>query len=368
MATQLDILALEPFYGGMRRIMLETMLKRSRHRWTVLKLPPRRIERRLSAASVWFSELLSRHFTGSIDLLFTSEALNLADLYRLHPELVKKPSVVYFHNNQLPDEDGPQGPLDLVNLNTAMAAGEIWFNSLYHLRTFLSRATAVVNRHHEIAGQNPVATMAGKAHLMPPPVDTSILGELVSKEVIQRSKRNIFLETRDAELKLLNSTFGMLQRRGENFKLYTVGPVEGLVQDIPRVALAENDDAAHCRALLECGIFLSAKIGTPFDHLAVRALASGAWALCPQDAVYRELMPEVMHSPCLYEYAPDTLAGRLQDHWHLEHEHNYEYPLSELLRRYDPDVACKMIDDRLEEMVIAHSVLGGPGSHTPGSR
>ncbi|HMB96509.1 MAG TPA: DUF3524 domain-containing protein, partial [Tepidisphaeraceae bacterium] len=89
MSTQLDILALEPFYGGIRRLMLETIIRCSRHRWTLLKLPPRRIERRLSAASVWFAELLSRHWTGSIDLLFTSEALNLADLYRLHPELMQ---------------------------------------------------------------------------------------------------------------------------------------------------------------------------------------------------------------------------------------------------------------------------------------
>lgn len=362
MPTQLDILALEPFYGGMRRIMLETMMKRSRHRWTVLKLPPRRIERRLSAASVWFSELLSRHFTGNIDLLFTSEALNLADLYRLHPELMKKPSVVYFHSNQLPYEDGPSGPLDLVNLNTAMAASEIWFNSLYHLRMFLSRATAVVNRHHEIAGQNPVATMAGKANLMPPPVDTSVLGDLVNKENVFRNKRNIFLETRDAELKLLNTTFGMLQRRGESFHLYTVGPVEGLPPDVPRTPIPENDDLGQSRAILECGMFLSAKIGTPFDHLAVRALSAGCWALCPQDAVYPELMPEVMHSPCLYDYAPDTLAGRMQDHWHLEHEHNYEYALSELLKRYEPEVACKAIDDRLEELVISHSVLSATES------
>ncbi|HWP39717.1 MAG TPA: DUF3524 domain-containing protein, partial [Tepidisphaeraceae bacterium] len=69
MSTQLDILCLEPFYGGIRRIMLETLIRCSRHRWTLLKLPPRRIERRLSAASVWFAELLTRHWTGSIDLL-----------------------------------------------------------------------------------------------------------------------------------------------------------------------------------------------------------------------------------------------------------------------------------------------------------
>src|ERR1044071_2847356 len=148
MPTQLDILCLEPFYGGIRKIMLETMIKCSRHKWTLLKLPPRRIERRLSAASVWFAEQLSRHWVGSIDLLFTSEALNLADLYRLMPDLIKKPSVVYFHANQLPvPGSNAQTRFDLVNLNTAAAATEIWFNSLYHTQSFLTKASALVRKY-----------------------------------------------------------------------------------------------------------------------------------------------------------------------------------------------------------------------------
>jgi hypothetical protein len=32
--------------------------------------------------------------------------------------------------------------------------------------------------------------------------------------------------------------------------------------------------------------------------------------------------------------------------------------LEELLTKYDPAVACKAMDERLEELVIAHDVLG----------
>src|ERR1051325_7735815 len=104
-SSQLDILALEPFYGGVRRVMLDAVIHCSRHRWTVMKLPPRRIERRLTAAAHWFAEQLSRHWVGKLDLLFISEALNLSDLYRMVPTLLQKPSVVYFHSNQLPAQD-----------------------------------------------------------------------------------------------------------------------------------------------------------------------------------------------------------------------------------------------------------------------
>src|SRR3954452_15277813 len=205
MSRQLDILALEPFFGGGRKNMLETLIHYSRHRWTLLKLPPRRIERRLTAAAHWFAEQLSRHWVGRVDMVFTSEALNLSDLYRLVPGLLKKPAVVYFHSNQLPPSDARnEGPLDLVNLNTAAAATEIWFNSLFHLRSFMARATALVRRHPELAARNPLPPIMGKAQVMLPPLGTQLVHQMAHAHPIKRQRRTIFVETRDANNDLLN--------------------------------------------------------------------------------------------------------------------------------------------------------------------
>ena len=351
---QLDILALEPFYGGIRRIMLETLIRCSKHRWTLLKLPPRRIERRLSAAAIWFAEQLSRHWVGSVDVLFTSEAMNLADLYRLTPDLLKKPSVVYFHANQLPDpKAAEQSPFDLVNLNTAAAATEIWFNSMYHQQAFLARAGALVNRHMELRARNPMPDLTRKAQLMSPPVDVSMLHEIAMSERLHRDKRTVFVETRDADLRIINTVFGIVDRRGEAFQLVTVGPVDGLNDAFPRITLPENDDEAQIRAMLQAGIFFSAKPGAPCDHHAVRALMAGCWPLVPAEGVYRELLPETLRSQCLYDHASDTLAGRMQDVWHLEHVTDYERRLHDILHRFDPEVACKAIDERLEQLVMS---------------
>src|SRR5437763_16627719 len=103
MSSQIDILALEPFYGGARRIMLASLIHCSRHRWTLLKLPPRRIERRRTTAAHWFAEQRSRGWAGRCDVLLTSEAMNLADLFPLVPALLSKPSVVHFQTNPLPE-------------------------------------------------------------------------------------------------------------------------------------------------------------------------------------------------------------------------------------------------------------------------
>ncbi|HRK30014.1 MAG TPA: DUF3524 domain-containing protein [Tepidisphaeraceae bacterium] len=357
MSNRLDILALEPFYGGIRRSMLDLIISRSRHKWTLLKLPPRRIERRLTTASVWFAEQLSRHWIGQTDLLFTSEALNLADLQRALPQLSKKPSVVYFHSNQLPDPSATHdGPLDLINLNTATAATEIWFNSMYHVRVFLARVNALVRRHPELSGMSPVPELTSKATLVAPPINLPQVRAMSSDEKVARGRRTIFVETRDANNRLLNSVMALLKRRGESFQLITVGPVEELMPDLPRITLPEADESSHARALLQSSIFLSTRFDAPCDHYAVRALAAGCWPLCPQMGFYREILPENLHSPCLHDGNVDHLASRLMDVWLMERPQGYESAIESLLEKYDPDAAVNAIDDRLDGLVVSHSM------------
>jgi hypothetical protein len=79
---------------------------------------------------------------------------------------------------------------------------------------------------------------------------------------------------------------------------------------------------------------------------------AGCWPLCPRVGVYRELLPESLHSSCLYDGSPDTLASWMQDVWHLDHFSGYERQLHEILHRFDPMVACRAIDERLEQLVL----------------
>jgi hypothetical protein len=357
MSTQLDILALEPFYGGVRKLMLETLIRCSRHRWTVLKLPPRRIERRLTAAATWFSEQLTRHWVGQVDLLFTSEALNLSDFYRFMPNLARKPAVVYFHSNQLPPvQNQKDDGLHLVNLNSAQAATEIWFNSLFHLRDFLTRASALVARHPELSSRNPMPELTSKAHLMTPPIDWHQAESIAKGKEIRRGKRLVFVDTRDADVKLINSAFNILTRRAERWQFITVGPVEELSMDIPRRTVSEKDEQAQMLAMHECGVMISTKIGAPCDQYAIRGLAAGCFPIWPQTGVYPELLPEVLHPHCLYDGTPMKLASLMQDVYHVERPSDYDAEQREILKRFDPVTASKAMDQRLEELAVIQSV------------
>src|SRR5690349_6664589 len=246
MGRQLDILALEPFYGGVRRAMLGALVKCSRHRWTLLKLPPRKMERRLSASANWFAEQLCQHFSGHIDVLFTSEAMNLANLVRLVPDLASRPSVVYFHENHLPEVDSTvHGPFDAVNLSTASTATEAWFNSEFHLKTFLERGAALAARVPEVGLHSPIAAIAAKARLVPPPMDLSYVSRTGIGAQVTRDPRAIFVEIRNANVGLLNTGLELLHKRGREFRLITVGPVEALSDQWPRRPVKEMDDVGQ---------------------------------------------------------------------------------------------------------------------------
>jgi Domain of unknown function (DUF3524) len=355
MSTQLDILALEPFYGGARRAMLETLVRHSRHRWTVLKLPPRRIERRLEVAANWFSEQLKAHWVGRVDLLFTSEAMNLASLLRLTPALVGHPSVVYFHDNQLPDLSvREEQPLDLVNLSTATAATEIWFNSAYHQQTFMIRASALVDRHPELSNRNPMAQLTGKARLMLPPVSWRSIDELRSSNTIQRSPRTIFFDTRDANMDILNEGLGLLRRKGVTFNAVTVGPVDSLDPEVPRYTAPERDEASQARGMLESSIVVSAKPEAASDYLAIRALIAGCRPVLPDGGVYPELLPRPLHASCLYYVDGEGLAESLESALDPSRPEWHGDGFRKVFQPYDAIPACRAFDDRLEQLVASH--------------
>jgi hypothetical protein len=348
MAAQLDILALEPFYGGARRAMLQTIRRCSRHRWTILKLPPRRMERRLSAAANWFAAQLVRHFSGNIDLLFTSDAMNLASLFRLVPELASKPSVVYFHDNHLPQAASTQsGPFDLVNLNAAMVATEIWFNSEYHQRSFFDRATALAGRHPELGGAVPLIT--DKASMLPPPMDLRFVSDVRGHHNPQRRPDTIFLETRDADIDLLNSALQIVAR-DRSVRLVTVGPVDRLTNACERTTVRESDEVGQAIGMLESRVMLSVKPDAKSDYLFVRAMLSGCRPVALQECVYQEMVPESLAEVCLCRRDPEAIAHML--HVALDDSHWAAHPPDwrRLFAPFDAIPACRRLDERLETL------------------
>jgi hypothetical protein len=369
MSTQLDILALEPYYGGARKAMLETLIRCSRHRWTVLKLPARRMERRLAAAAHWFGEQLSLHWVGHVDLLFVSDALNLGDLYRLVPALSGKPSVAYFHTNFLPaagaiDESDPDmaaaAAAVIANLSTAAAANELWFNSIYHHKTFLHRATAFLQRHAQTFARSPLSDLAKKTRVMVPPTDLHLAEHANQSHPTGREAKTLFVDTRDADCQLISDGLQELQLSTDDFKLLTVGPTSGLSKRLTIEPIAD-DESSIMKAMLRSSIAISGRHEPNWDLGMMTALAAGCWPVAPVGGFYSELIPKPLSERCLYESKPEALAATIQDFWELQLPDGHADQIRNSLRRFNPITASKAMDERFSELA-ALGVAHGPRS------
>ncbi|GAG23563.1 unnamed protein product, partial [marine sediment metagenome] len=127
----MNVLALEPYYGGSHQAFLDGWIARSRHQWTTLTLPPHKWKWRMRHASVTFAE--SARQRGAADrpwnVLFASDMLNLAEFLGLAEEAVRRvPAVAYFHESQFTypvrRSDARDLHFALTNTTTALAAAQ----------------------------------------------------------------------------------------------------------------------------------------------------------------------------------------------------------------------------------------------------
>ena len=195
---------------------------------------------------------------------------------------------------------------------------------------------------------------------MLPPFDLHLASSIQMSNPVAREQRTIFVNTRDADMELLNLGLSTLSMRGERFKLLTVGPLEKLSNAFPRAAIDENDEFAQTTALLRADVFLSTQRWTPVDLHAVRALTAGCWPIVPEDGVYPEIIPKKLRKSCLYEATPDSLSSRIQDVWHLHPDEDgaAEAAFMESIKGFDAITACKAMDERLNALVSKRGTRG----------
>ncbi|UDQ97445.1 DUF3524 domain-containing protein [Lentisphaerota bacterium WC36G] len=147
----LKILAFEPFYGGSHKHFIDDVIKHSEHDWKLMTLPESlwRWRSRTSSIDFFFQleELKSQLNPDNFDLIFTTSLINVAELKGFCSDLFNnKKTVCYYHENQLaypiPQKGKQHIDAALVNIKSALAADELWFNSKHNLDSFTEKISA----------------------------------------------------------------------------------------------------------------------------------------------------------------------------------------------------------------------------------
>lgn len=359
MPKRLEILAVEPYFGGSHRFFLEGLQKHSSHRLTILSLPARYWKWRMHGGAVTLAQQalgLDRDF----DLLFASDMLNLPGFLAVaRSRFSRVPVVGYFHENQATYPMPPYQKRDLtyayINWASVVAADEVWFNSRYHREEFFAELPRLLKHFPDYQNLDGIGPAREKSRVMEPGL---ALAELDSHRAGRGEIPRILWNHRWEYDKNPTAFFRALagvRQRGARFELVLAGmntrqePEEFLrARDDFREELVHfgyaPDFAAYAQLVWSSHIIVSTALHEFFGMSCVEAMHCGCQPLLPDRLNYPNLVPREF----LYgsdEELVERLAGLLEAPGRIRHD------AAALVSRFDWPERAAVFDGAFERVV-----------------
>jgi len=302
----MNILALEPYYGGSHRAFIDGLSKTSRQKWTLLTLPAHKWKWRMRHSAITFAsqaaELVEKR--QSWDLLFCNDMLNLAEFTALAPAVIARlPKVIYFHENQLTypvrAEDERDYHFAMTNLTSALVADAVWFNSQFHMDSFLAALAKFLKSMPDHQTLEAVEKIRAKSSVYPPGI-----ADFPARKAREQGPMRILWAARwehDKNPEDFFEALEILKDRNVPFRISVIGQS---FQDQPEIF-----DQAHCsfqhhidcwgyqesrddyeRVLSEADVVVSTANHEFFGISVVEAIAAGAFPLVPNCLSYPEIL------------------------------------------------------------------------------
>jgi len=302
----MNILALEPYYGGSHRAFIDGLSKASRHNWTVLSLPAHKWKWRMRHSPITFAaqaETLVKN-DRRWDLLFCSDMLNLAEFIALAPQGVTGlPKVIYFHENQLTYpvrvEDERDYHFAITNLTSALAADAVWFNSRFHMESFLSALARFLKSMPDHQPIEAIEKIRAKSAVHPPGI-----GNVSLKRQRKPGPLRILWAARwehDKNPEDFFEALGILKAKNVPFRISVLGQSFQDQPDVFAQARRDFEDLidhwgyqqsynGYCSVLFDADVIVSTASHEFFGIGVLEAVAAGAFPLVPERLSYPEIL------------------------------------------------------------------------------
>jgi glycosyltransferase involved in cell wall biosynthesis len=172
----MNIVLLEPFYTGSHASWAEGLAAHSRHRVEILKLSGSHWKWRMHGGAVTLAE---RFLEGGYrpDLLLATDMLDMGAFLALTRKVTAGiPTATYFHENQL---TYPWSPKDrdkrrawdrhysFINFVSALTSDRVFFNSRYHMNSFLEALPVFLRQFPDHQELDQVAVIRRKCEVLP---------------------------------------------------------------------------------------------------------------------------------------------------------------------------------------------------------
>lgn len=327
----MQVLALEPFYGGSHRAFLDAWAAGSRHDFTVVGLPARRWKWRMRHAALTCAERASELLAEGrrFDLVWASDMLNLAEFVGLAPSSLREvPQVLYFHENQLtyPDRERRERDLHFAfsNFTSAVSADRVWFNSEFHRDEWIGAVREWLGRMPDYRPLGQLNEIVAKTSVEPPGVKGAAAERPADREP---GPLRVLWNARwehDKGPEEFFAAVAMLAARGVPFRLLVVGESFGKVPPIFERAARElapsietwgyqAEKSDYLRTLGRADVVVSTARHEFFGIAVVEAILAGCYPLLPRRLSYPELLEAERGDAdrFFYDGSPEALAGRL---------------------------------------------------------
>jgi len=326
----MNILALEPYYGGSHKAFIDSLSKVSENTWTVFTLPAHKWKWRMRHSAITFARMAAEQLKKgkAPDMVFCSDMLNLAEFAALAPvEISRLPKVIYFHENQLTYpvrvEDERDYQFAMTNLTSALAADAVWFNSRFHMNSFLEALVKFLKSMPDFQPLEVTEIIRAKSSVLPPGI-----ADFTSLPEREPGPVRILWAARwehDKNPELFFEAIEILKANEVQFKLSVIGQS---FRDRPDVfSEAHRRFADHIdhwgyqktrpdyeRVLQQSDVIVSTANHEFFGISVVEAIAAGAYPLVPNRLSYPEILGLAQIENAeqfFYDGSPGDLANKL---------------------------------------------------------
>ena len=389
---ELDILIVEPFFIGSHAAWAEGYKKASRHNVEMLTLPGQFWKWRMRGGALTLARRFNALFDdGDLnpDLILATDMLDLSTFLALtRGRTGSVPTALYFHENQLTypwsprDRDLKKGRdkhYGFINLTSALSADRVYFNSRYHMDSFLSALGPFLKAFPDHNEEGAVEVLSEKSRVLPYGADLKGLDEATGVAGVGGAKPG---NKKAPPLILWNHRWEYDKNPEEFFKaLYALadegigfevallgGDVslgraqkaasspsarvfeEGMERLGPRVVHAGyvEDRASYARWLSRADILPVTSIHDFFGASVVEAIYMGCLPILPRRLAYPEHIPPELHEDYFY----DDFSGLTQRLKRAieDIDEGRKTSLKEHVTRYDWSELAPLYDDEFEAL------------------
>ena len=321
----MNVLALEPWYGGSHRNFLDGLAAHSRHTFKHVTMPARFWKWRIHGGSVTMArkarQVLAQGFKP--DVLLATSMLNVpAFMALMRRELGDVPVVYYLHENQLtypiPETEERDLAYAYVNYLSCLAADQVVFNSTFHFEEFIRALPGLLRAFPDFTHLNTVAEIREKSRVLHLGMDLALHDQVAGDDeefTLDPDEPPVVLWNHRWEYDKNPQAFFNLMRRldesGHRFRLILAGKhfedkpyefeeaFERYADRILHYGYAE-DFEEYSSLLHRADIVVSTALHEFFGIAMMEAIHCGCHPVLPNKLSYPELIPESHHSPLLH--------------------------------------------------------------------